>query len=80
MSPCNTFQYTVSGVHGALLQAALDSVTRPAVGEPGHLQGPLCDKLSMEETNALVPVLRQNPATHNHVEGEGEVEVSEAIT
>ena len=68
MSPCNKFQYTVSGVHGALLQAALDSVTRPAVGVPGHLQGPLCDKLSMEETNALVPVPNQKAATHNHVQ------------
>ena len=62
------FQFTVSGVRGILPQAVLDSVTRPAAGGPGHLQGRLCDKLSMEETNALVPQPNLKAATHNHVQ------------
>ena len=51
-----------------MLQAALDSVTRPAAGVQGHSQGLLFEKLSMEETNALVPVPNQKAATHNHVQ------------
>ena len=52
-----------------LLQAALDSATKPAAGVPGHLEGILFHRLRIDGgTNALVPVLRQNLATHNHVE------------
>ena len=68
MSPCKKFQYTVSGVHGALLQAALDSVTRPAAGVQGHSQGLLFERLSMEETNALAPVPNRKAATRSHVQ------------
>ena len=63
----NKFQYTVSGVHGVLVQAALDSVTKPAAGVPGHLQG-LLFHICMYGTNALVPLPRENTATHNHVQ------------
>ena len=62
------FQFTVSGARGILPQAALGSVTRPAAEGPGHLQGRLCDKLSMEEKNALDPVTNPKAATHNHVQ------------
>ena len=62
------FQCTVSGVSGAFLEAVLDSVTRPVAGAPGSWPGLLLHRPSMEETNALVPVPKQNPATHNHAQ------------
>ena len=62
------FKCTVSGVRGALLQAVLDCVTRLAAEVQGQSQGLLFEKLSMEETNALVPVPNPKAATHNHVQ------------
>ena len=62
------FKCTVSGVRGALLQAVLDCVTRLAAEVQGQSQGLLFEKLSMEETNALVPVPKPKAATHNHVQ------------